>query len=154
MKDKLPEFFKLFDLESGDRFAISDHYGNPFRLSEDYEILDRNGLPQRLSLLYGVFCDEVTLTKLPTITEKEDKILHALYGLGWNWIARDNSDDSDLRVYHEKPVKRDSYWIGGIYHLMPAPLYDAETYFQFIMWEDEEPFNIEEYVKGVNRNEH
>lgn len=145
MNNKVPEFFKLFDLKPGDRFEISDGDCNPYRFTEKYQVLncentDCTSDELFLSLLYG----NSTVKKLPKITEKEDQILHALYDLGWKWIAR--NENEDLHVFHHVPVKYNTKWIGGGSHPIPSPLYE-ETDFQFIRWEDEEPFSIEKYVE-------
>ena len=145
MRNKLPEFFKLFDLEPGDRFNISDGDYNPYELIEGYQVLncentDCSSDELFLSMLYGTSL----ITKLPKVTEKEDRILHALYDLGGKWIAR--NENEDLHVFHHVPVKYNTKWIGGGYHPIPSPLYE-ETDFQFIRWEDEEPFSIEKYVE-------
>ncbi len=149
MNNKLPEFFKLFDLEPGDRFNISDGDYNPYELIEGYQVLncentDCSSDELFLSMLYGTSL----ITKLPKVTEKEDRILHALYDLGWKWLARDKN--GFLMALSGALIKTFNAWHAPCearMHLSRMLSVDVSTDFQFIKWEDEEPFRIEKYVE-------
>ena len=78
-----------------------------------------------------------------TLSEAERVILENI-DKDYKWIARDK--EKCLRCYDSKPVKGNDFWnitgkkythMGGFNHL-----------FQFITWQDDEPYNIEELLKG------
>lgn len=78
----------------------------------------------------------------PKLSEVERVILENI-DKDYKWIARDKEEC--LRCYDCKPVKGNVFWnitgkkyahMGGFNHL-----------FQFIKWEDTEPYNIEELLK-------
>lgn len=60
----------------------------------------------------------------------------------YSWIARD--EDGNLRIFEGKPTKSAEYWCAweGERNL---ELFNH--LFQFIEWEDKEPYNIEELLK-------
>ena len=60
----------------------------------------------------------------------------------YKWIARDKSG-AQLKVYTEKPIKKDHYWHSTIYKYITP----FNHLFQFIKWEDTEAYNIEELLK-------
>ena len=64
----------------------------------------------------------------------------------YKWIARDES--GILYIYTEKPEKRSSYWNEEIENELKC----FNNLFQFITWNDNEPYNIEELLKNENRN--
>lgn len=151
MNNKLPELFKLFNLEPGDKFKISNQKHNPYTVTKDYKIMGCNRVKYNYLKLNGALFGVRTITKLPKITGREDRILHALYDLGYSWIARDK-EGCGYRVYAyaSEPQKSECYglWVDdGNYLQMDFPVCSPETDFQFIQWEDEEPFDIEKYVK-------
>lgn len=65
----------------------------------------------------------------------------------WKWIARDK--DGYLCIYNEKPKKVYDTWCGSDYLFIEV----FEHLFQFIKWEDEEPYLISDLLGGEN-NEH
>ena len=85
---------------------------------------------------------------MPKINREEYEVLKELDDK-WKWIARDD----DLSVYDDKPVK-----VHSVIPCWDIRITKSEwrvinrSLFQFIQWEDEEPYNIaeliEEYVLG------
>ena len=61
----------------------------------------------------------------------------------YKWIARDKSG-AELKVYTEKPIKKDHYWHSTVYKYITP----FNHLFQFITWNDSEPYNIAELLKG------
>lgn len=65
----------------------------------------------------------------------------------YKWIARDYTDD-EVCVYTDKPYKNtNKNWVNDSIN----EVFDLEVFnhlFQFIKWEDEQPYNIEELLKG------
>ena len=84
------------------------------------------------------------------LTEDERVILRNL-DKKWKWIARDEDRD-DLHVYSLEPVKTVYEWnVEGVMNF--ENFYIFNHLFQFIKWEDDEPYNIEELLKGECGNE-
>ena len=75
----------------------------------------------------------------PKLTEDEKVILRSL-PKKYKWIARDKSDW--IFLYREKPIKLKISWSGCMYTTLPF-----QHLFQFIKWEDEEPYSIEELLR-------
>jgi hypothetical protein len=78
----------------------------------------------------------------PKLSEAERVILENI-PVGFCYIARNK--DGYLAVYYGKPAKGSAEWNprGFAYH----SLYCFNHLFQFIKWEDENPYNIEELLK-------
>ena len=76
----------------------------------------------------------------PQLNEDEKVILRNV-PKHYKWIARDKN--GFICMYIKKPSKCEYSWGGCKYMLLP--FYDL---FQFIKWEDEEPYSIEELLKG------
>ena len=81
--------------------------------------------------------------KDPKITEDEKVILRNLPEK-YKWIARDKN--GLIFLYAKKPSKYDYSWIG--YNDKAFPYYHL---FQFIKWEDEEPYSIEKLLEGEEK---
>lgn len=76
----------------------------------------------------------------PKLTEDEKAILRNL-PKQYKWIARDKN--GLIFMYAKKPRKCEYSWGGCKYMLLPL-----EHLFQLIQWEDEEPYSIEDLLKG------
>ena len=88
---------------------------------------------------------DYTLTELlwerketPKLTEDEKVILRNV-PKQYKWIARDI--DGCLYVYESKPKKGITMWESD-----GLPMIPFDHLFQFIQWEDEEPYSIEELL--------
>ena len=73
------------------------------------------------------------------LTEDEKAILKVLLKEKYKWIARDKN--GCLYVYASKPEKVITIWEGSAFPMMPF-----NHLFQFIKWEDDEPYSIEELL--------
>ena len=79
----------------------------------------------------------------PTITSREKNFLDALLP-SRKYIARD--EDNSLYVYYDKPIRGNTLWISDYAcHDIPKDMYGSM--FEFIKWEDEEPWSIEDLKK-------
>ena len=79
----------------------------------------------------------------PTITSREKNFLDALLS-DCKYIARDK--DNSLYVYYDKPIRGNKFWISDYAsHDMPKDMYGS--IFDFIKWDDEEPWSIEDLKK-------
>ena len=76
----------------------------------------------------------------PKLTEDEKVILRNL-PKDYKWIARDKSDW--IFLYKKEPIKCKISWSGSMYTTLPLG-----HLFQFIKWEDDEPYSIEDLLKG------
>lgn len=78
-----------------------------------------------------------------TISADEKAILRNLPE-EYKYIARDSN--TDIFIYKTKPTKKLSAWVNTITS-STAPLNLYNHLFQFIKWEDDEPYSIEELLK-------
>lgn len=76
----------------------------------------------------------------PKLTEDEKAILRNV-PKHYKWVARDKN--GFICMYIKKPSKCECSWGGCKYMLLPF-----DHLFKFIKWEDEEPYLIEELLKG------
>ena len=65
----------------------------------------------------------------------------------YKWIARDDIQDI-LWIFTEKPTKNHRWWANESNFKIGVSLSLFNHLFQFIKWEDTEPYNIEELLKG------
>ena len=78
--------------------------------------------------------------KDPKLTEDEKIILRNI-PKQYEWIARDAGDS--LCVYTKRPIKQMSIWSTDGW-MSPMALF--HNLFQFIKWEDDEPYSIEDLL--------
>lgn len=78
------------------------------------------------------------------LTDREIEILKALKLLGFNFLARD--DSPYLHAYTDKPDKYSYYWESD--YGDDVYIDNNNNIFDFIKWEDKEPTNIDELLKG------
>ena len=83
----------------------------------------------------------------PKLTEDEKVILKNV-SKHYEWIARDI--DGCLYVYASKSKKGITMWEDSS-GLPMIPLIPFDHLFQFIKWEDEEPYSIKELLKGEEK---
>lgn len=79
----------------------------------------------------------------PKLTEDEKVILRSL-PKEHKWIARD--ENGRLYIYASKPLKGITMWASD-----GLPMIPFNHLFQFIQWEDEEPYSIEELLEGEEK---
>lgn len=89
---------------------------------------------------YGVYEER---KEFPKLTDDEKVILRNI-DKEYKWLARNK--DFDLYVFTGKPVKKDDYWGCGDKDYCDR-MYIFKHLFQFIKWEDEEPYLIEDLLK-------
>ena len=76
--------------------------------------------------------------EIPQLTEDEKAILRNL-PKDYKWIARDLS--GMVYIFIERPEKGQAIWYG-----CGQPMIPFYHLFQFIQWEDEEPYSIEDLL--------
>ena len=81
----------------------------------------------------------------PTITSREKKFLDVLLPK-WKYIARDSNNS--LFIYPIKPIRFGTCWmVKNDYNVYKIAKYVYGNMFNFIRWEDEEPWSIEDLKK-------
>lgn len=78
----------------------------------------------------------------PQLSDDEKVILRNL-PKEYKWIVRDKYND--IYLHNDRPKKYEDGW-GSCYTVEELDLFDH--LFQFITWEDDEPYNIEELLNG------
>lgn len=86
----------------------------------------------------------------PKLTDDEKAILRNI-PKEYKWIARDK--DGILFVFTGKPIKQDYYWKCKDEDDDEYRVYLFNHLFQSLKWEDEEPYLIEDLLKGDDENE-
>lgn len=79
-----------------------------------------------------------------TITSREKNLLDVLLP-SCKYIARDNNNE--LYIYNEKPTRTDCDWYSNDGILCRISTRFFGNMFDFIKWEDEEPWSIEDLKK-------
>lgn len=108
----------------------------------------------------GRFCRECKLEWLKQehqehkeeikLSEAERVILENL-DEKYKWIARDK--DNELYVYEKKPLKTDTdAWSNATAPTLYESLSAFNHLFEFVKWEDEEPYNIEELLESEDED--
>lgn len=149
-KNLILEFAKLLGVEIGEEFKIKGWSSYPYKF--DGVLLSRtNGnewehaTADDYEYILTSQCTIEKLPKKPQLTKAERVILENL-PKKYKWIARDR--DNELSVYDRAPRKHglDQYWKNVGDHAAEMNMF--QHLFQFIKWEDKEPYNIEELLKG------
>ena len=84
------------------------------------------------------------------INQEEYEVLKALDDK-WKYLARNNMYGAKLEAHTSQPYKMtDSHWSNGD---MTLELLGGEHLFQFIQWEDEKPYNIDELIEEYEDKE-
>ena len=84
------------------------------------------------------------------INREEYEILKELIGESVKWICRD--EGGDLFVYEIKPNKGNVVWLYGDGNSEIRRISNSDL-FQFIQWEDENPYNIAELIEEYEEHE-
>jgi hypothetical protein len=147
-RNLIPLIAKELGVEIGEEFKVDfekkdRHYWAEFTfLNDGLFFLQGNCLDTKevlFDLITGVYGIQ-KLPKKPKLTEDEKVILRNL-PKEYRWIARDNS--RELYIYENKPKKDGKIW--WIYGLKNQPPF--QHLFQFIKWEDKEPYKIKELLE-------
>lgn len=89
-------------------------------------------------------------TKKPIVlTDFERELLKRVRKKGFGYIARDES--KNLYLYSNKPVKDSHKWESTLHYSKEGHYIYIGVFlndlFQFVKWEDKEPYSIEELLK-------
>ena len=151
MKKSDLEYGNVVELRNGDKYLYNFVTGYKllnlttcdgclelFRFNED--LTNCCNLFDAMKVYKDYTCKELLWErKDPKLNEDEKAILKVLLNEKYKWIARDKNDW--LYVYASKPKKGITIWENTGSSMMPFV-----HLFQFITWEDEEPYSIEELL--------
>ena len=79
---------------------------------------------------------------MPKINQAEYEKIKLLPDYDWNWIAREKT--GKILSFTNKPTKTDEVWKDKQTRLWFN--HKDSQLFQFIQWEDDEPYNIQELI--------
>ena len=125
---------KLIDLK-GRGYTTLGYHDEDLKYSNGFKSLDI------MKVYKDYTCKELLWERKekPQLNEDEKAILKVLLKEKYKWIARDKN--GCLYVYASKPEKVITIWEGSGLPMMPF-----NHLFQFIKWEDDEPYLIEELL--------
>lgn len=151
MKKSDLEYGNVVELRNGDKYFTN---GNKLlnlkaNLSINLDYYNENllhisngGLLDVMKVYKDYTCKELLWERKekPQLTEDEKIILRNLSKKS-KWIARSNF--GIIWIFEDKPFKAELGWIGCVLFDLPF-----ENLFNFIKWEDEEPYLIEDLLEG------
>ena len=153
MKKSDLECGNVVELRNGLKFLFLDRHKSLVELTgvgcTDIDYYDENLTRSSRQESYDIMkvykdytCKELLWERKPKpeLTEDEKIILRNV-PKQYEWIARDAGDS--LCVYTKRPIKQMSVWSTDGW-MSPMSLF--HNLFQFIKWEDEEPYSIEELL--------
>ena len=130
---------KLIDLK-GRGYTTLGYHDEDLKYSNGFKSLD-------IMKVYNDYtCKELLWERkeAPKLNEDEKAILKVLLNEKYKWIARNKNDW--LYVYASKPKKGITIWENT-----GSPMMPFVHLFNFIKWEDNEPYLIEELLEGVEK---
>ena len=134
----------LYHCKNSDRFLNLDYNGYLWIRDFDKNLKSSDGLNEFdiMKVYKDYTCKELLWERkeTPKLTEDEKVILRNL-PKEYKWIARDSS--GMVYIFIEKPEKGQAIWYG-----FGQPMIPFYHLFQFIKWEDEEPYLIVDLLKG------
>ena len=140
----------LYHCKNSDKFLNLDDDGFLWicDFDENLNIIDCDNGLDIMKVYEDYTCKELLWERKEKLklTEDEKVILRNL-PKQYEWIARGAGDS--LCVYTKKPIKQMSIWSTDGWM---SPMVLFHHLFQFIKWEDEEPYSIEELLEGENND--
>lgn len=158
MKKSDLEFGNVVELRKGDKllvfYSLSGEklislIGCGYTMMDSYHenLKDIDGLNEFdiMKVYKDYTCKELLWERKekPQLNEDEKAILKVLLNEKYKWIARDKNDW--LYVYASKPKKGITIWENT-----GSPMMPFIHLFNFIKWEDDEPYSIEDLLEGEN----
>ena len=139
---------KLLGVEEGEEFKLENtNYDDRviFKIQDNvlFNGFSGEGLTKSLITLNDI--SKVTVIKLPKKKEFSQDTLNffKMIDKRWEWIAKDK--DGRVFVYRGKPIKTKSYKWNCLKYCREIDVLN-QSIFDQILWEDEEPIYIDDYV--------
>ena len=152
MKKSDLKYGNVVELRNGDKYLYHfTTFDKLLNLTTSHSYLDIYTFNEDLTNFCNLFdamkvykdytCKELLWERkeTPKLNEDEKAILKVLLNEKYKWIARDKNDW--LYVYASKPKKGITIWENT-----GSPMMPFIHLFNFIKWEDEEPYSIEELL--------
>lgn len=141
MTENIRKIFNMLGVEPNERFKIeSEHENHIYYIDENLSLCLIGYDFGSVHTVLDILKKEIEIVKIPKyeFTKDEKNILKGLKLLKFNYIVRD--EDERLTAYTDKPEKNYTlsiwqYEFGEITYVNP-------NMFNFIKWEDLEPFEI------------
>ena len=141
----------VVEVRNGDKYLLYDNdffnlagggYLSPNQYNENLASADDYTKFDIMKVYKDYTCKELLWERKekPKLTEDEKVILRNI-PKQYEWIARDKN--GLIFLYINKPVKR-NFWFDDCGTIS----FPFDHLFQFIQWEDEEPYSIEELLGG------
>ena len=138
----------LYHCKNSDRFLNLDYNGYLWIRDFDKNLKSSDGLNafDIMKVYKDYTCKELLWERKEKLKLNEDEkaILKVLLNEKYKWIARDKNDW--LYVYASKPKKGITIWENT-----GSPMMPFVHLFNFIKWEDEEPYSIEDLLEGEEK---
>lgn len=140
MTNRINQIFKVLGLKPGEEFHIKGcdctyYFDDKLNLYVCGDLLFEH------STAYRIIRGKSEIIKIPKFTKKDKIFLRYVIICGFNYIAKNKN--GEIYMFKDKPVKCSDVWRSGVLYLRLC--YD----FSFISWDDDEPFNIEEWIREV-----
>ena len=144
MNEKVRKVFDLLGVEPNEEFKICDTNSSlAYRFNENFllEVKDEDDWNESTYQMADILRGKIKIIKLPTLTGADKNAVRYLRDGGMKYVVRDK--DSLLWGFNDRPEKINNCdWASG-----GKRMYLFKELFQFVKWEDEEPFCIE-YLEG------
>ena len=119
---------------------LTDNSNSNYDIVEVFQITwDANSL---LSDSFLNLDERFSIWKREEYTDEQKEIFKALKTLGFNWMARDK--DNPVIAFDIKPERRSFTWYSTKCKQAELFTNSMQETFDFVKWEDEEPFEIPE----------
>ena len=141
---------KLFGVEEGEEFKLEyeDYTSNRVHKIDDntfYVLCEGKFLKDNISV--ETIKRITNIIKLPKKKQFSQDTLNFFKCIDkkWKYIAKD--ENNFVAVYEEKPEKKDGYWDFNWEFDWSRLTFFNQSLFDQILWEDEEPVYIDDYVE-------
>ena len=138
MFETKPRICEVLGVGVDEEFSIKHSVFNPFHVNKKGELICNSGTSSS-DWAVEIINNPELIERMPKYTDKQKEIFKALKVLGFNWIARDKDDE--VVAFDTRPNKLTACW-----HTTNCKSSEftnkTQLNFDFIKWEDEEPFEI------------
>ena len=140
---------KLFNVEEGEEFKLK-LFGviEKYRLKngklEYYDDFINKWVESTISMNHILDSDIIKLPKKKQFSQDTLNFFKCI-DKRWRYIAKD--ENNFVAVYEEKPEKKDGYWDFNWEFDWSRLTFFNQSLFDQILWEDEEPVYIDDYVE-------
>jgi hypothetical protein len=142
-KNYMPEVAKMLGVGIEEEFRLLSFDDYKYKFTNEglleCHISNNDWYDNENNVLNLLLVGDCIVIKQPQLTPAEKTVLENL-PKEFNWVARD--EDNMLSLYGSKPKKKNNQWDGEKFALLNI----FNHLFQFIKWENEEPYSIKELL--------